>query len=137
MISIQMIGMGATFVGIAFSFFAKMHIIKYLLYIQAVVLILSNYNGYVEENTVNFEGLNSLSMMVSLLLVIMNLLLANMVIESIWIKGLLTFMVLALEEFVIIQTKFIFGDITLHTKVTLWITIISTGIMVPAFCMIC
>lgn len=69
-------------IGIVTSFFYKIGIIKYLLYVQATQMALSNFNGYQVENTINFEGLNMLSTVFSVLIAVFNCYLGSMVIEN-------------------------------------------------------
>lgn len=96
-------------------------------------MTLSNFNGYVEENTINFEGLNMLSTVFSVLVSVFNCYLASMVIENYYFKAIMTFVCFGLSEYTIIYSNFIFGDITYHTQVSLWISIVFTVIMIPAF----
>jgi hypothetical protein len=69
-------------IGIVTSFFYKIGITKYLLYVQAAQMALSNFNGYQVENTINFEGLNMLSTVFSVLIAVFNCYLGSMVIEN-------------------------------------------------------
>ena len=110
MMVLQLVGMSSTCLGMVYSYFVNISIIKWLLYIQALQMTLSNFNGYVEENTINFEGLNMLSTVFSVLISVFNCYLASMVIESYVIKACLTFLCFALVEYTIIYTNFIFGD---------------------------
>ena len=110
MIVLQLVGMGFTCVGMVYSYFVNISIIKWLLYIQALQMTLSNFNGYVEENTINFEGLNMLSTVFSVLISVFNCYLASMVIESYIVKAFMTFLCFGLVEYTIIYTNFIFGD---------------------------
>lgn len=96
-------------------------------------MALSNFNGYVEENTVNFEGLNMLSTVFSVLFAIFNCYLASMVIYDYRVKAVCTMLVFGLVQYTIIQTNFIFGDITYHTTISLIISIGYTCVMIPAF----
>jgi hypothetical protein len=96
-------------------------------------MTLSNFNGYVEENTINFEGLNMLSTVFSVLVSVFNCYLASMVIENYYIKAFMTFLCFGLSEYTIIYTNFIFGDLTYHTTVSLWISIFFTIVFIPAF----
>lgn len=59
-------------------------------------MALSNFNGYVAENTINFEGLNMLSTVFSVLIAVFNCFVASLVIESYYIKVLCTFFVFIL-----------------------------------------
>lgn len=133
MIIIQLVGMSLICFGMVYSYFVNISIIKWLLYIQVMQMVLSNFNGYSEENTINFEGLNMLSTVFSVLICVFNCYLASMVIENYVVKASMTFFCFGFAEFTIIQTNFIFGDITYHTTVSLLISIIFTAIMIPAF----
>jgi hypothetical protein len=132
MIILQLIGMGIVALGLGLSF-KYITVIKPLLYIQAAQMALSNFNGYVEENTINFEGLNMLSTVFSVLFAVFNCYLANMVIYDTRVKAVCTMGVFGLELFTIIQTNFIFGDLTYHTTISLIISGVYTCIMVPSF----
>ena len=110
MIVLQLVGMSITCLGMVYSYFFDISIIKWLLYIQALQMTLSNFNGYVEENTINFEGLNMLSTVFSVLISVFNCYLASMVIESYVVKAVMTFCCFTLVEYTIIYTNFVFGD---------------------------
>jgi hypothetical protein len=129
---LQFIAMFIVLAGSAASFW-RIEIIKPILYIQAAQMALSNFNGYVEENTINFEGLNMLSTVFSVLIAIFNCYLASMVIYDFLMKSICTILVFSLVQYTIIQTNFIFGDLTYHTTVSLTISICYTCILIPAF----
>jgi hypothetical protein len=134
MIVIQLIGMVLVLVGMFISCFGRwIGVIKPLLYIQAAQMALSNFNGYVEENTINFEGLNMLSTVFSVLFAIFNCYIASMVIYDFRVKAVSTFFVFGLVLYIIIQTNFVFGDLTYHTAVSLIISIGYSCVMIPAF----
>ena len=132
MIIVQLVGMCLVTIGMAVSYH-HISVIKPLLYIQAGQMALSNFNGYVEENTINFEGLNMLSTVFSVLFAVFNCYLASMVIYDYRVKAFCTMGIFSLVQYTIIQTNFIFGDITYHTTVSLIISIAYTCIMIPAF----
>jgi hypothetical protein len=96
-------------------------------------MTLSNFNGYVEEHTINFEGLNMLSTVFSVQIAIFNCYLASMVVFNYKVKAIATCFVFALAQYTIIQTNFIFGDLTYHTTVSLILSITYTTIMIPSF----
>jgi hypothetical protein len=125
--------MSAVLVGILASYFYDIGIIKFLLYIQASLMALSNFNGYTVENTINFEGLNMLSTVFSVLIAVFNCYLASLVIESKIINSVSTLIVFGILEFVIVWTNFIFGDDTNHTLLSLVLSIVFTCIMIPSF----
>ena len=109
-IVLQLVGMSCIVLGMIYSYFVSISIIKWLLYIQALQMTLSNFNGYVEENTINFEGLNMLSTVFSVLISVFNCYLASMVIQSYAIKAVMTLVCFGLVGYTIIYTNFIFGD---------------------------
>ena len=88
-------------VGIGGSFW-RITMIRPLLYIQAAQMTLSNFNGYSEENTINFEGLNMLSTVFSVLFAVFNCYLASMVIEDFRIKAVCTMFIFGLVQYTII-----------------------------------
>ena len=96
-------------------------------------MALSNFNGYKKENTINFQGLNMLSTVFTVLFAVFNTYLASMVVNDYRVKVVCTALVFILVEFTIIQTNFILGDITMHTTTSLIIAIGYTCLMIPAF----
>ena len=80
MITVQMCAMLVIVLFTILSFFRQITIIKYLLYLQACQMCLSNYNLYQAENNANFEGLNMLSTVFSVIFCILNCYLASLVI---------------------------------------------------------
>ena len=93
--------MATVFIGITVSYW-RIDCIKPLLYIQAAQMALSNFNGYVVENTINFEGLNMLSTVFSVLIAFFNCYLASMVIYSSRMKAVSTCFIFALVQYTII-----------------------------------
>lgn len=74
-----------------------------------------------------------LSTVFSVLFAIFNCYLASMVIYDFRVKCICTCFVFIIVEYTIIQTNFIFGDITIHTTASLIISIAYTAIMIPTF----
>ena len=128
-----MVGMLLIFMGTAWSFYRNLSVIKFLLYIQAGVMVISNYNVYKEEENINFQGLNMLSTVFSVLFSVLNCFLASLVIEDIRIKAFCTFLVFVLLEYIIIDTSFTYGDHTSHSSLAISLTFIYTLILIPAF----
>ena len=128
-----MVGMCIIFFGTSWSYYRHLSIIKYLLYIQAGVMVISNYNSYKPDENVNSQGLNMLSTVFSVLFCILNCFLAGLLIDDSRVKGVSTFFVFVLLEFVIIDTSFVFGDLTSHTSIAISLTIIYTIIFIPVF----
>ena len=66
--------------GLYYSWKHDLNLVRVLLYLQAFQMILSNFNVYDREDSMNFEGLNMLSTSFSVMFTIYNLFLANMVV---------------------------------------------------------
>lgn len=115
MIISQIIGMFFVIIGTIVSFFRDLSVIKFLLYIQAGQMAISNYNVYTIENNLNFQGLNMLSTVFSVLFAILNTYLASLVIEDYKIKAVATLVIFALLEYIIIDTNFLIGEMNSHT----------------------
>lgn len=96
-------------------------------------MCLSNFNGYDEDDTQNFEGLNMLSTVYSVIFSIFNTYLGSMLIESDNIKLPMTLLVLITTMGSILYTSFIWHDMTYHTVVSLVIGIIYGLVTVIAF----
>jgi hypothetical protein len=94
---------------------------------------LANFNVYEASDTKNFQGLNTLSTVFSILFAIFNTFLASMVFENIFFKLSMTFIVFGFVSFSIISTTFIFENLTYHTTVSLVMSIVYTCLMVPSF----
>lgn len=116
-----------------YSFKVKIDNFYWCLYIQAIQMCLSNFNGYDEDDTKNFEGLNMLSTVYSVIFSIFNTYLGSMLLESNRIKLPMTLMVLLTTMGSILYTNFIWYDMTYHTVVSLIIGIIYGIITVIAF----
>jgi hypothetical protein len=72
MLVLQMIGMGAIFAGLVYSYTVDLHIIKVLLYLEAIIMASANFNEYNRDDLNNFEGLNMLSTLFSIIFAIFN-----------------------------------------------------------------
>lgn len=96
-------------------------------------MTLSNFNEYDDGDTKNFQGLNMLSNVFSVLFAVFNCYLGSMVVYDKTIKICLTVFVVVLVEFTIIFTSFIFEDMNYHTTVSLIIAIVYTSLMIPIF----
>ena len=133
MIVLQMSGMLLTVIGTIWSFFRDMVIIKYLLYIQASQMCLSNYYVYDKDTNPNFEGLNMLSTVFSVIFCILNCYLASLVIDDMRVKAVCTVFIFGLLEYIIIDTTFVWDDMSSHTRTAIAIAIIYTLILIPIF----
>ena len=96
-------------------------------------MCLSNYNVYDKDANPNFEGLNMLSTVFSVIFCILNCYLASLVIDEMRIKVVCTFFIFGLLEYIIIDSTFIWDDISLHTQTAIAIAIIYTLILIPIF----
>ena len=67
-----MIGMGVVFFGTIYSFTHDLGIIKGLLYLEALIMATANLNEYNRDDINNFEGLNMLSTLFSVIFAIFN-----------------------------------------------------------------
>jgi uncharacterized membrane protein len=94
---------------------------------------LANFNVYEESDTKNFQGLNTLSTVFSVLFAVFNTFLASMVFSNVCFKFVMTFVIFGFVSYSIIATTFIFDDLTYHTTVALAMSISYICMMVPAF----
>jgi hypothetical protein len=94
-------------VGLFYSF-RDVTVIKYILYLEAIIMASSNFNEYNRDDSDNFEGLNMLSTVFSVIFAIFNTYLASTVIYNMWVKSIMTAVVLLIELFSIIFTNFKF-----------------------------
>ena len=72
MLILQMGGMSAIFAGLVYSYTVDLHIIKVLLYLEAIIMASANFNEYNRDDLNNFEGLNMLSTLFSIIFAIFN-----------------------------------------------------------------
>ena len=72
MLVLQMIGMGAIFAGPVYSYTVDLNIIEVLLYLEAIIMASANFNEYNRDDLNNFEGLNMLSTLFSIIFAIFN-----------------------------------------------------------------
>jgi PAS domain-containing protein len=133
MIIIQIIMEILSILGAIFSYYRDLSVIKPLLYVQAAQMAISNYNVYTIDSNINFEGLNMLSAVFSVLFAVLNTYLASLVISDYRLKAVCTVSIFTLLEYIIIDSTFHFEDMTSHTKMSIWIAIIYTLIMIPTF----
>ena len=80
-IIVQAIGMGFVILGLIYSI-KRIEVVKVILYLQAVIMASSNFNEYNRDDLKNFEGLNMLSTVFSIIFAIFNTYLASMVMEN-------------------------------------------------------
>ena len=96
-------------------------------------MCLMNFNMYDEDDTKNFQGLNTLSTLFSVLFTIFNTFIASLIFNTGMLKIVSTIVVFSFMLFSVIYTTFIFEDLTYHTTMSLAIAIIFSIIMIPAF----
>ena len=108
-------------------------IIKYILYLEAIIMASSNFNEYNKDDFDNFEGLNMISTVFSVIFAIFNTYLASTVIYNMWVKSIMTAVVLLIELFSIIFTNFKFETMQTFTIKQIVIALVFAIIMVPKF----
>ena len=96
-------------------------------------MILSNFNVYTIDDVVNFEGLNMLSTMFSVMFCFFNCFLGNMVIADWRIRTSLSAFVFSFLTFTLMFTNFTFNGMNTKTMVTMFIAVIYIMILIPAF----
>jgi hypothetical protein len=94
---------------------------------------MANFNVYEESDTKNFQGLNTLSTVFSVLFAVFNTFLASIIFENVILKLTMTFLVFGFVTFSVISTTFIFDDLNYHTTVSLVMSISYTCLIVPSF----
>lgn len=128
---------------IVYSYKFDMNVIPYCLFVQAIQMMLSNFNVYTSfkdaalidgvESYDNFEGLNMLSSVFSVMFNIFNTILMVFVIKETNIKYILVCVIFILQTIILIVTNFKFEIISTHAIIALTISVIYTLILVPAF----
>ena len=132
-IVMQSIGMLIVGIGLVYSYYVDLGIIKPLLYIQAIIMACSNFNEYNKGDLINYEGLNMISTLMSALFAMTNTYLASIVIVSKNSKAFMTFLVFGIEFSVIVFTNFKFDNMTAHAIKSLIICFVFLSIMIPNF----
>jgi hypothetical protein len=94
---------------------------------------LANFNVYDETDTKNFQGLNTLSTVFSVLFAVFNSFLASIIFDNPILKLVMTFVVFGFVTFSVITTTFIFDDLTYHTTVSLIMSISYVCLIIPSF----
>ena len=130
---LQSIGMGVVSVGLAYSFFSDIAVIKPLLYIQAIIMASSNFNEYNKADLVNFEGLNMISTLMSAIFAMTNTYLASIIVLNNVAKTFMTILVFFIEFSIIVFTNFKFDNMTGHAIKQLVICLMFLCIMIPNF----
>lgn len=125
--------MGIVLVGTIYSYIRDINVIKGLLYLEAIIMASANFNEYNRDDLKNYEGLNMLSTLFSVIFAIFNVQLANLVVTNVYIKTTMTIIVYALELSVIIFTNFKLENMTTHTTKAITIAVIFLIVMIPKF----
>jgi len=101
---------------------------------------ISNFNVYkVGKNAndangfTNYQGLNMLSTVFSVMFTIFNSILMSFIFERAYVKSLVVGILYSLQIFVLMWTNFKFNDMTFHSWVAVIIAAIYTMILIPAF----
>jgi hypothetical protein len=123
---------------------------KYLLFMQAVQMMLSNFNVYSsnidlkatanvegivynEDGYANFEGLNMLSSVFSVMFNLFNSLFMVFVFDNKIVRYSLVGTIFVLQIIILIATNFTFENLSSHAIIAIVIAIAYQGILVPAF----
>ena len=96
-------------------------------------MILSNYNVYTEEDSKNYDGLNMLSTMFSVIFCFCNCFLGNLFIKDGRVRAALSIFVFMFLTFTLMFTNFVFEGMNIKTVVVILIAIIYLMILIPAF----
>ena len=67
---------------ILYSYYYDVWPIRWTLYIQAMLFLISNFNTYKKENFTNSQGLNNLATIFSVVITVINTIMASMVNEN-------------------------------------------------------
>jgi hypothetical protein len=97
--------MGIVALGLIYSL-RDVSVIKYILYLEAIIMASSNFVEYNRDDSNNSEGLNMLSTVFSVIFAIFNTYLASTIIYNNYCKVIMTGLVLLIELFSIIFTNF-------------------------------
>ena len=88
----------------------RLYYVTFVLYLQAVMLALSNFNNYSRSQSLNFEGLNTLSTVFSIIFCVFNTLLGNLIVTDFAKKIVATVVVYFLVFASIFMTSFNFDN---------------------------
>jgi hypothetical protein len=126
-----------------------MNILKYILFLQAIQMQLSNFNmykryeegdetnGFQPTGYQNYEGLNQISTVFSVIFSFCNSMLMGFVFPNQKkLKSGLVVIIFVFQIFSIIYTTFEFDDMSYHSIISLVISLIFTVVMIPVFSLI-
>ena len=124
-------------------FIPNLNILKYMLFLQAIQMQLSNFNMYKEHKEsdeegekvfLNYEGLNQLSTVFSVIFSFCNSMLMGFVFPNQKkLKNGLIVIIFVFQTFSILYTTFIFENMSYHSIIALVIAIVFTSVMIPVF----
>lgn len=107
--------------------------IKYGLYLQSLIFILSNFNMYKSDVLNNYQGLNILSAVFSMIFTVMNVVLATMVNVNQFENQCFSITVFMSEIASIVLYEFQFGDdMSYHTIQSLILSMVFACLIAPA-----
>ena len=116
------------------------HTIKYLLFLQAIQMQISNFNAYQKgtndnenDGFTNYQGLNMLSTVFSVMFTIFNTILMSFLFEDKKLRNVLISITYTAQTFILYFTNFIWDDVSYHTVTALTIAILFTIILIPSF----
>lgn len=118
---------------ITFKVERSIELIQWILYGQSIMLSLSNFNGYDESDTQNFQGLNMISTVFSVIFAIFNSYLGLLTTNDMNQKKFMTAITIGFMMFTVMQTNFIWQDMTFHTVTSIIICLIFTFVLVVSF----
>lgn len=110
----------------------KKHLVAWVLYLQTILLVLANFNNAEKDNQ-NYQGLNVLAVVFSVILCIYNTFIASMIMKDIRVRYTCTVVIYIAVFGVVIATNFIFIDINYQTFLSLGISISYGVVLVPFF----
>ena len=115
------------------SLYKDLHVIKFVVYLQAVEMILANFNRYKEYEHKNFQGLNMLHTVFGVMFVLYNTFIGNLLIENKLIMYSLTTLLWFANWFTIVYTSFHFEDMTYEGTISIVIAALYIPVLVPSF----
>ena len=129
----QSVVTGFIILGFIHSWKFNLNSIKVVLYLQAIQFIFSNFNVYDQQDSLNFEGLNMLSTMFSVMFCIFNCFLANMVVQSRCIRFGMNSLIFCFLMTTLLFTNFTFDGMNEKTTFTIVIAAVFMCILLPSF----
>ena len=127
--------------GLVLSYRGYLELVKPLLFAQAIAMQLSNFNVYRKsadvadgrETYTNYEGLNMLTTLFSVVFTIYNSIMMGFCYRNSTIKNVLVGILYSLQTIILMATNFDFSDISVHSSISILIAVVYTLILVPTF----